>query len=152
MKIQLSQTRIVKDHMTIWQDAGPGVDMTMDLKNLSFRPGSIDQICAFHVLDYMFPEEAIAALRNWYSCLKDGGMLYIVTDDFEYVTRAFIGGDIDIGVFNRNHSHATQFDRKSLGDLLIASGFPEPDISVWFADVPNLFPKQHYELVISAKK
>lgn len=152
MKIQLSQNRIVKDHITIWQEAGPEVDLTMDLKNLSFRSASINQICSIHVLDFLFPEEAKGALKNWYNCLKPGGKLFIVVDDFEYITRAFVGGDINIDVFNKHHSHASQFDQRSLGDMLITTGFAEGNIKVWFADVPEMFSREHYELVLEAQK
>lgn len=152
MKIQLSKNKIVKDHLVLWQEPGDDVDLVCDLKTLTFRPGSVEQICSFHVLDHMFIDEAVAAIKNWRDCLAPGGKLFIIVDDFEYVARGFVGGDITIDLFNKHHSHASQYDRKSLGDLLISSGFPESEIKVWFAEVPGLFAKKHYELVIEAQK
>lgn len=151
-KIELTPNKIVKDSVTIWQDPGPDVDVVMDLKALTFRPESVGQIATFHVLDRLFMDEAVAALKNWHSCLKKGGILYVVTDDFEYIARAFTGGDIDIDTFNRNHSHASQFDRQSLCNMIIDAGFAEANMRIWFDEVPGVFPRKHYELVIEATK
>lgn len=140
------------DALTVWQEPGPDVDVVMDLKNLTFRPGSVKLIVAHHVLDRLFFDEAIAALKNWHSMLSKGGKLYVITDDFEYIARGFVGGDIDIGVFNRNHAHAMQWDRKLLGDTVISTGFPEPQVSIWFDGLKGVFERKHYELVISAMK
>lgn len=152
MKIELSPVRTLPDTTVIWQEPGPEVDIVMDLKHLTFRPGSVEMIIAHHVLDRMFEDEALAALKNWHTVLQKGGKLFNITDDFEYVARAFVGGDIDIDIFNRHHAHAMQWDRKSLGDKTIATGFPEPGVRVWFGDVEGIFKRKHYELVIEATK
>jgi len=151
-KIELSPIRTIPDAVTVWQEPGPEVDLVMDLKALTFRPESVKLIVAHHVLERLFPDEADAALRNWHSCLAKGGKLYVINDDFEYVARAFIGGDIDIGIFNRNHAHATQWDRKLMGDTLISIGFPEPSVKVWFGDIGDFIKRKHYELLIEATK
>ena len=136
----------------MWQQPGPEVDIAMDLKALTFRPGSVTQMVAFHVLDHFFPEEAAVALKNWYDCMAPGATLFVVVDNFEYISRAVVGGDISVDVFNREHNNPTQFSQVSLSRALQAAGFLEGALVAWFADVPNLFPKKHYELVISAKK
>lgn len=152
-KIELSPVRTIPGAVTVWHEAGPEIDIVMDLKALTFRPGSVKMIVAHHVLDRLFEDEALAALKNWHACLAKGGSLFNITDDFEYVARAFVGGDIDIGVFNRNHSHATQWDRKSLGDMTIDAGFPEAAVKIWFQEgIPNLVHRKHYELLLEATK
>lgn len=150
--INLSPTRITDDALVVWQEAGPEVDVVMDLRALTFRPGSVDQIISYHVLDRMFFDDAVEAIKNWKDCLKKGGKLYIVTDDFEYIARAFVGGDINIDTFNRNHSHASQWDRQLLGNTVIAQGFPEPAVSLWYDNVPDVVDKKHFELIIEATK
>lgn len=152
MKIQLSPTRIVKDAVTVWSEHGPEVDMVMDLKALSFAPGSIDEIYSFHVLDHLFPDEAQVAAKNWFEVLVPGARLYIITDDFEYIARGFVGGDISVDLFNELHNHPHQLTRESGAALLSKAGFKPDDVHVWFADVPNLFPRKHFELVLDAKK
>ncbi len=152
MKISLSPERIVRDHLVVWQDQRPQVDLTMDLKALTFRADSLDQIVAVHVLDFMFPGEAIVALKNWYACLKPGGKLFVVVDDFEYIARAFVGGDISIEIFNNNHSHASQYDRQAMSDLLVSSGFPAANGKVWFEGIPDFLEKKNYELMLEFSK
>lgn len=152
VRIEITPNKIVKDHTTVWQQPGPQVDIAMDLKALSFRPNSVTQIVTFHTLDHFFPEEVPVALKNWRDCLMPGGVLYIVVDDFEYISRAVVGGDISVDIFNREHNNPTQMTQKSLADALMAVGFDENNIVAWMQDVPDLFKKKHYELVLAAKK
>ena len=153
MKIQLSNTRIVKDAITVWSEPGPEVDMIMDLKNLTFRPGSIDQMYSFHVLDHLFPEDSIVALNNWRNCLKIGATLFTIVDDFEYICRGFVGGDISIKLLNDHYNHPTQFTREHLADCIAKAKFNDPAISVWLeSKVSELFTRSQSELVLSAKK
>lgn len=152
MKIQLSRERIAPDHMTVWQVAGENVDLTMDLKELTFRPGSLESIVAIHVLDHLFPAEIVPALKNWYDCLAPGGALSIIVDDFEYVARAVVGADISIDMFNQEHSHPTQFSRDTISKALGDAGFKEENFVQWFQPIPDFLPKKHYELLIACKK
>lgn len=151
-RIQLSPTKVIPNLLTVWHEQLPEVDISMDLKNLTFAPGSIDAIYSFHVLDHFFDADIRKALPNWYSLLKVGGELFVVVDDFEYVARSLVGGDININHFNQEFSHPTQFARDNLSKYLSDAGFLGSDVSVWFTDVPNLFPKKPYELVLSCKK
>ncbi len=150
MKIELSPVKIVPGALTVWSEHTPDVDVVMDLKNLTFKPGSVDEIYSFHVLDHMFLDEAVQAISNWKKCLKVKSKMYIVVDDFEYVARAFVGGDISIELFNDLHCHPSQYTRDNLLDVLKKGGFIENKINIWFADVAGLFAKKHYELVLDA--
>jgi predicted SAM-dependent methyltransferase len=104
------------------------------------------------VLDHLFPNEIIPALSNWKKLLKVGGKLFVVVDDFEYISRAFVGGDISIEIVNEMHSHPTQFSRTYLVGLLRKAGFKEDKINIWLAEQvgDNKFPKEHYELVLES--
>jgi len=152
MKIQLSDKRIVKNVMTIWSHEGPEVDLVMDLKNLTFRPGSIEEIYAFHVLDNLFPDEGEQALRNWNRLLRTNGKLHVLNDDFEYVNRAFLGGDIDIEVFNNLHNHPCQCTQKSVVDALARAGFNENNVVIWYISKPDSIEKKHYEFMLTGNK
>lgn len=152
MKIQLSPTKIVKDALVIWNDPGPEVDIVMDLKKLTFKENSIEEIYSFHVLDHLFPEECVPAVSNWIKILAPKGHLFTVVDDFEYIARAFVGGDIPIDLINDLHSHPTQFTRDSMIVLLSKAGIRDDQSNIWFADVPDRFSKKHYELVFDSTK
>ena len=49
MKIQLSNKKIIPDVLTVWQEAGPEVDIVMDLRKLTFAENSLDEIGRAHV-------------------------------------------------------------------------------------------------------
>lgn len=153
MKIQLSQERIIKDIPTIWHEHGPNVDMVMDLKALGFRQESLTEIYSFHVMDHLFPAEVERAAKNWFECLAPGGKLFVVVDDFEYICRGFVGGDLNIDVINELHNHPTQFSRDNIVGILKRAGFGEDKQVIWFdQNVADRFGRTHYELVIEATK
>lgn len=152
MKIQLSPKKLIKDALCVWNEHGPEVDIVMDLKNLTFAPGSIEVIFTFHVLDHLFSDEVPVALDNWKKCLKKDGELFLVVDDFEYICRAVVGGDIPVEMFNERHAHAVQFSPESLIKCISSAGFPTDKAIVWYESEIDLFKKKHYELLIVAKK
>jgi predicted SAM-dependent methyltransferase len=152
IKIQLAAQPVVKDHLTIYQQPAEGVDLTMDLKALTYRPGTVEQIFTHHVLDHFFEEELLVALKNWYNCLAPGGRLYIVTDDFEYVCRAFVGGDITIDTLNKYHANPVFLNKEIIGRLLIKVGFPEPKVRIWFGEIKDFYHAQRFELIMEAQK
>lgn len=152
MNIQLSPRKILKDFITVWHEHGPEVDIVMDLKALTFASDSIETLCAFHVLDHLFPEETVVALMNWKKCLKRGGSLFIVVDDFEQIARELLSGEINVKIFNDRFTHPMQFTKDSLVDYIFDSGYSEKESRIWYTDVPNFFTKADHELVISTQK
>ncbi len=152
MIIEISPIKIIPGAITVWHEAGPQVDVLMDPKNLSFRSESVDEIYTFHVLDKLFSDEIQVAVNNWSSCLKKGGKLFCITNDFEYTTRAFVGGDISVDDFNNSFSNPSYFDKYSLLRYLVNGGFNEPDITIWFDGLGNVYQRQHYELILSGIK
>lgn len=138
--------------MTVWQEPGEEVDLMMDLRNLTFKENSIDEIYAFHVLDHLFLEEIPRAIESWRKCLKSGGKIYFVVDDFEIIARQFVSGDFAINDFNKNFSHPTQFTKENMVDFLANKGFVETKIVIWYDGVKTLIDKAPHELVMSAEK
>lgn len=151
-KIQLSNKKIVPDALVVWSSPGPEVDIVMDLKNLTFRDGSIEEIFVFHVLDHLFPEECQAAASNWFRCLANGGKVHTLSDNFEYIARAFVGGDISIDLFNDLHNHPHQTTQDNVVKILRSSGFKEDKISIWLDGSPNHMKKTHFEIILTAQK
>lgn len=152
MKIQLSEKRIVPNVLTVWSHPGPEVDIVMDLKNLTFRAGSIEEMYVFHVLDHLFPEEGALAIENWFQCLAQTSSMHVLNDNFEYLARAFIGGDISIELYNEIHNHPCQCTEKSTVDALKRGGFKDDSIVIWYGGNPEYMEKKHYEFILTAKK
>lgn len=152
MKIQISPTRIVADVPTVWNEAGPEVDFVFkDIKDIGMRAGSVDEIYVFHVFEHLFDGEIIPAIRNWIPMMAKGGRMFFIVDDWEFICRAFLSGEFDIKVFNKNFSYPTKITRDSVIEYLESAGFSQHDMSFWYLDVPNLFPKKEYEIIVSAK-
>ncbi len=152
MKLQISDKRIIPDAVTVWPSAGPEVDVVMDLKNLTFRPESVTEMYAFHVLDGMFAEDNKIALKNWRSLLVKGAKIHFLNDDFEYLTRAFVGGDFSIDLFNEIHNHPCQCTKDNVIKMLVDAGFIESEIVMWFTGAPTGMKKEHYEFILTGKK
>lgn len=152
MIVEITPNKIIKGATTIWNQSSLEVDMTMDVKNLTFRPGSVGGLFAFHVLDHLFENEIADAVSNWRKCLKPGAELYVIVDDLDYLCRSYITGDFAIQKFNQEFSHPMYFNKESLIEYLARAGFREDLMKIWYLDVPNLFSKQEHELVLSAKK
>ena len=151
-KIQISPVRIMPDIPTVWNKPGDDVDMVMDIHNLTFREGTMDEIYSFHVIEHLFSEEITPAIKNWKDCLKKDGTLFITTNDFEFIARAFIGGDLPLQMVNQKFATPTHITRESFIDHIADAGFIEGNIVMWNLDVPDKFKKEDYELVMSAKK
>lgn len=152
MKIQLSPTRVMEGYTTVWYEHGPEVDIVMDLKNLTFAEGSLESLVAFHVLDHFFENEVQQAITNWRTCLKNGASAFVVVDDFEYLCRMHVGGDIDVDTFNKRHAHPIYFTRDNLVKYLMDNGFKGETLKLWYANVPNMFEKKDYEAIVEAQK
>lgn len=151
MKIQLSNHKVVPDMLCVYQAPEPGVDLTMDMRKLTFAPGSLEAIFSFHILDSIFPEEIVATLRNWRECLnRDKATLFLVVDNFEYIARGFVGGDMTVEDFNAEFTHPVHFTQDSLLGMLVEAGFNADSIRIWTGEIPNLYDPKPFELILSA--
>lgn len=152
MKLQLSEKRIIPDAITVWQEPGPEVDIVMDVRNLTFGQGSVEELHVFHVLEHLFPKEVLPALVSWKNCLKSEAKIITIVDNFESIARDYIGAGISIHELNSFFSTPTRFDHESLFNLFLKAGFKEGDIIKWNHSTENGFYKmQEHELIFSSK-
>lgn len=156
MKIELSPRKIIPGAFTVWNQPGEA-DAVMELKNLTFRENSVDEIVSFHVLDHLFEEEIKTAMLNWRKCLKVGGKIFIIVDNYEYIARSLVGGDISIEELNANFAHPTNITQDNLLRYFTEAGFPEGSVTTWFESIKDgtgnvVIPKQHFELLYSSTK
>lgn len=156
MKIELSPKKIIPGAFTVWNQSGEA-DAVMELKSLTFRENSLDEIVSFHVLDHLFEEEIKTAMLNWRKCLKIGGKIFIVVDNYEYIARSLVGGDISIEELNANFAHPTNITQDNLLRYFTEAGFLEGSVTTWLESIKDgtgkiVIPKQHFELVYSSTK
>lgn len=151
MRIQLTKSKVIPDALVAWNEREPGVDIVTDLRDPGFAHGSVEKLYAFHVLDHLFPKEVIPTLMAWKRLLAPGGKLFLVNDDFEFLCRAHVGGDLTVDQFNADFAHPTYFTRDNMIEALKAVGFDPDHLVLWFADVRDEFKKAEHELVLVAQ-
>lgn len=108
-------------------------DLVADCLNLSdhFAPGSVDEIYCGHLVEHLTPDEADRAMAHWYSLLKPGGKLGIMTPDFRTLSQYYLNGDISIErmenefVFSyvQESHHASIWDQGRQFELFARHGF-----------------------------
>ncbi len=68
------------------------IDLWLDLKNrLPFPDGSVEFLYCSHTLEHLFPDDAIAVLREIRRVLADGGVARIAVPSFERALRIAAG-------------------------------------------------------------
>lgn len=152
MKIQISPTKKIKDALSIWHKAGPEVDLVIDPRKdgLPFRENTIQVIYALNILGLSKHKNIPAILNNFYKLLKHDGELYIVEQDFDYINRAYISGDLPIREFNERSRKQSYINGEELARLLKLAGFSDKNMRFWYGGLK--FKKEDFELVMSAKK
>lgn len=153
MKIQISTTKKVEDAIVIWDEPGDQVDICIDTreKGLPFRPATISVIYAFGILGKSKPNDVKKLIASFFKALTPSGQLYIIENDFEYINRAIMGGDLCIKEFNKSFRRDGYFDQNLLIEILENGGFPRKDQRIWRQEGIK-FKKEHYELIISGTK
>lgn len=108
-------------------------DLTADILELDkhFEPESVDEICFFHGIEHMYPQDIPKTVEMWKSLLKKGGILALVTPDFKVLAESYLQGDISIDKLNdeflysycQEDWHKSMHDQESLFTVLANAGF-----------------------------
>ena len=152
IKIQLSPTKRVDDAIVFWPHEGPDVNFRVDLMDFSktVQPGLAKVVYAFDVFSILQPNEAIKFFKGIWEMLPENGEIYIIENDFDYMNRSLLSGDLPIGEFNESFRRATYVNQQYLINLLAEAGFDVKEMRLWQDGLK--FPKQHFEFILSAKK
>jgi predicted SAM-dependent methyltransferase len=68
----------------------------MDIRRLEYPDNSADEIRAIDVIEHIEFWELRALLHEWWRVLKPGGKLTIRTDNFEFIAKSFLNGELGI--------------------------------------------------------
>ena len=153
MKIQIANKKMIDDATVIWPEASPDVDMVIDPRpphGLKFREDSVEAIYEFGILGLTEPKDVGKVLSDFYKILAPKGQLYLTEHDFDYVNRAYLGGDIPIKELNGHFHQRTHLNQEMIVELCVLAGFPEKDMRTWSGGLK--FEKKHFEVVLSATK
>ena len=153
-KIQISPKKMVEDAVVIWpENTSEDIDIILDpriIDSFCFKENSTKVMYVFNLLGLTKQKDILLMLKNFYRMLSSDGQLYIIEHDFEYVSRAFVGGDLSIEEFNEDFVRTTYLTKDSTIKYLEQAGFSKGDMRVWLDGAK--FPKQHYEFIISGVK
>jgi hypothetical protein len=153
LKIQISPRKMVDDALVIWPEQTPDVDLVLDPRpphGLKMKPGSVKVIYAFGILGLTQFNKIPEMLKSFVSALQVGGELYIIEQDFDYMLRALLGGDLTIREFNDEYHRVSYLNQEEIVVLLEKAGFPDKDQRWWHEGVK--FEKKNSEIIISATK
>jgi predicted SAM-dependent methyltransferase len=112
----------------------PHVDHVATIDNLGFiADDSVDLIYTCHVLEHFRRKDVGRVLREWARVLKPGGTLRVSVPDFARLCEVYQRtGDLNLvigPIFGRQdylyNIHYNVFDERSLGALLLDSGYKD---------------------------
>jgi predicted SAM-dependent methyltransferase len=69
-------------------DAHSG-DLQCDVTRLPYSENTADEIIGIHLLEHLFPHQAIEALKHWCGILKPGGKLILEMPDLKKILEFF---------------------------------------------------------------
>ena len=115
-------------------------DVRMDMTELDYPDGSIDEIRSSHSLEHLSKKDARKAVLGWFGKLKQGGKLWLSVPDLEWVVTEWLRKDslqregfaLDTIFGAQQHDgefHKTGFTEESLKGLLSSVGLEHVDIT-----------------------
>jgi hypothetical protein len=98
-------------------------DLLCDVLDLPYKPGTVDEIYAGHLLEHFHFEDGKKALAYWFSLLKPGGKIAVTVPDYDFLVKKYCE--------NPNPDALIEFN-----NLFIYSGVqPSPHLFAYSADL-----------------
>lgn len=104
-------------------------DYVCPAQSLPCRPGSVERIESYHMIEHLPHPQVADTLRAWYSVLQAGGVLVIECPDFDEAVRQYQAGREErlLNIFGRQRfpgdAHLFGYNEKRLTELLASAGF-----------------------------
>ena len=125
----------------------PGADMHVDVRDLPFDDGTVDEIYASHVLEHFGRHEYKAVLKEWRRVLRVGGKIYISVPDIEssfahyarHGDLAALYGALWGGQRDEYDYHKIGFNFQTLDAALTEAGFTATERYDTFKYLPDNF-------------
>jgi predicted SAM-dependent methyltransferase len=153
MNIQIAPKRMIKDAYVIWPwRDNDDVDLAFDLREgyLGLKPESSKAIYLYNFLGMCRPEEIQDIVENLTHILKPGGKLFIIEQDFDYVARNYVGGDLPLNEFNKDFNRETFLSQEECTKILDNNGFLSSEQQIWKDH--KMFNAEHYQFILSGTK
>jgi hypothetical protein len=115
--------------INIDMNRSPATDYVGDLARLPCRPGSVERIESYHVIEHIPRPQVRKVLAGWRRLLAPGGVLVLECPDFEADLREVLDGDAErmYSIFGRQRfpgdAHHWGYTATSLARELEAIGY-----------------------------
>jgi predicted SAM-dependent methyltransferase len=106
-----------------------GADFAWDVCHLEVEDSSVDEICAFHVIEHLKRDEGKEAVVHWLQKLRNGGRVVVECPDLRQICIDYLEGREEgiTGIFgNQTHKgqvHGWGYTLKSLCELFESAGW-----------------------------
>lgn len=151
IRYQITPVKRIEDAIVVWPEETADADLIIGhFSQIFAKKGSADFIYVFNITKYVDAEDIPKILFGLRSILKTDGELYIIENDFEYILRAILSSEISIKDFNKEFLAKSYTNMESIAQYLKLAGFDLSSQRQWFEG--GRIDKQHYEIIISAKK
>ena len=139
MKLDVGSGDTPEPGFTTFDQFAPA-DVSGDMRDLPFPPGSVDAINCSHALEHLERKDVVTALEQFRRVLRRRGTLRVVVPDFDYACRQWLDGvgeDRDIayrsiygGQTRQGQYHLSGWDRWTLADAVEEAGFEVVKVSM----------------------
>ena len=116
-------------------------DLVCDVKTLPYEDGTVDMVCAHHVLEHLGLDDGAIALREWRRVLKPGASLLVFVPDMAAIAKRWLAGEFTdyqamvnfYGAFMGSPAdrHLWGWCYRSLREMLIDAGFSKIGLFDW---------------------
>lgn len=152
--VEISAQRHIENSLVIWHAQLEDVDIVIEPRppfGVKLRPESVKNLYVFNVLGITKIDDHLKMVKGWFDMIEPGGVLYIIENDFEYINRALVAGDLPVPEFNRSFSQQTHVTKDMCIELLIKAGWKEGHQRLWNNESVK-FAVPPYQFILSADK
>jgi len=116
----------------------------MDIRNLNYPNGTIDEIFASDILEHISHLEVEQVLKSWCDLLKPGGKIYLRVPDARKQAELLLSGIWDMKIYRYmvfggqetpGNFHCTAFDSGLLESMLLANNIEQIKINLLHHDI-----------------
>lgn len=110
-------------------------DLTADVLDLPYQPGTVDEIYAGHLLEHFPYKDGQRALKYWHSLLREDGLLSVTVPDFDVLCARYLEdptpeqlrelNDVYIYSTCQASPHRYAYSGALLAECLEAAGFTD---------------------------
>ena len=138
-KLNIGSGRDIRDdYINVDHRQIKGVDLVADVKDLPFKPGTLEEIFASHVVEHFTERDAKKILAYWFTLLKKGGALRVIVPNIDAMARGYANNTVTWEQFHavvlgaqdyESDHHFNQFSLESM-EALVKHAIPEGSFNI----------------------